>query len=152
MRERVSRPTCGLPDPCCIVLWCATNLARPERGYTPICCAKVHVRYVQSMSPDDVGALAFNAEGLTWRQMLLPQLGRQGVKFWHVVGWCVWEITPRHSLQQIGGSRSWLSSFMITGVSCSFHSMHLTNLAVDRSGSFSDVSPPQWVHVLSSMC
>ena len=47
-----------------VVLWCSTNPARPERGYTPICRAKVHVWYVQSMSPGDVGAWQLNTGGL----------------------------------------------------------------------------------------
>ena len=39
-----------------VVLWCAMDLARLQRGYTLSYRAKVHVRYVESMSPDDIGA------------------------------------------------------------------------------------------------
>ena len=37
-----------------VVLWCATNPAQPASEYVPKCRATVHVRYVESTSPDDI--------------------------------------------------------------------------------------------------
>ena len=37
-----------------VMLWCATNPAKPGSDHVPKCPATVHVRYVESTSPDDV--------------------------------------------------------------------------------------------------